>query len=314
VHAFVQLVELSAPLFALVLIGYLIGRSGRWPVSYSEVLTKFLFAVPLPALLFRLGSDLSRLPPVDGRVLVAFFGGCLVLFVIARVLGLLLFRLDGVGQSVFALGGIFSNNVFLGIPLAAAALGEAALPSIGLVLVFNSLTLWTLVTASVEWARHGELSLKGFGKTLRSVLTNPIVASILAGSAFGLTGWRLPALLDAPLAMLAQPAIPMSLVVLGMGLAQYGLRAGWEVAAGITVMKLVGQPLVVWVIAWAIGLPPLETQAVVLLAALPVGVNVYLMAREFKAIEGPVATSMLLSTLLAAVTVPLALSLLGVGG
>jgi hypothetical protein len=311
--AFIQLVELSAPLFALVLVGYVIGRSGRWPASYSEALSKFLFAVPLPAMLFRLGSDMSKLPPVDARVLVAFFGGCLVLFVIARLAGLLLFRLDGVSQSVFALGGIFSNNVFLGIPLAIAAIGDAALPSIGLVLVFNSLTLWTLATASVEWARHGELSLKGFGMTLRSVLTNPIVASILVGTAFGLAGWNLPAMIDAPLELLARPAIPMSLVVLGMGLAQYGLRAGWEVAAGITVMKLVGQPLVVWAIAWAIGLPPLETQVVVLLAALPVGINVYLMAREFEAIEGPVATSMLLSTLLAAVTVPLTLSLLGAG-
>ncbi|HEX5639747.1 MAG TPA: AEC family transporter, partial [Burkholderiaceae bacterium] len=94
---------------------------------------------------------------------------------------------------------------------------------------------------------------------------------------------------------------------------QYGLRAGWEVAAGIVALKLVGQPLIVWAIAWAIGLPPVETQAVVLLAALPVGINVYLMAREFKAIEGPVATSMLVSTLLAAISVPLALSLLGVG-
>lgn len=313
-NAFVQLVELSAPLFALVLIGYAIGRSGRWPAAYSEAMSKFLFAVPLPALLFRLGADLSRLPAVDPRVLVAFFGGCLVLFAAGRVVGWLVFRLDGVQQSVFALGGIFSNNVFLGIPLAQAALGAAAMPTVGLVLVFNSLTLWTLATVSVEWARHGELSLKGFGQTVRSVLTNPIVASILAGSAFGLTGWRLPALIDAPLEMLAQPAVPLSLVVLGLGLAQYGVRAAWEQAAGITLLKLVGQPLAVWAMAWAIGLPPLETQAVVLLAALPVGINVYLMAREFQALEAPVATSMLVSTLLAALTAPLALSLLGVGG
>lgn len=313
VNAFLQLVELSAPLFALVLVGYLIGISGRWPVSYSEALSKFLFAVPLPALLFRLMSDLSKLPPVDARVLVAFFGGCFVVFAVARVAGLLAYRLDGVGQSVFALGGIFSNNVFLGIPLAKAALGEAAMPSIGLVLVFNSLTLWMLATVSVEWARHGELSLKGFGNTVRSVLTNPIVASILAGAAFGLTGWTLPAFVDVPLALLAQPAIPLSLVVLGMGLAQYGVRSGWRIATGITAMKLVGQPLAVWAIAVAVGLPPLETQAVVLLAALPVGINVYLMAREFNAIEGPVATSMLLSTLLAAVTTPFTLFLLGVG-
>jgi predicted permease len=313
VNAFVQLVELSAPLFALVLVGYVIGASGRWPVSYSEALSKFLFAVPLPALLFNLMSDMSKLPPVDARVLVAYFGGCLVVFVLARVLGLLVFHLDGVGQSVFALGGIFSNNVFLGIPLAKAAIGEAAMPSIGLVLVFNSLTLWTLVTVSVEWARHGEFSVKGFGKTVQSVLRNPIVASILAGAAFGLTGWQLPRIIAAPLSMLAQPAIPLSLVVLGMGLAQYGVRAGWRVATGITAMKLVGQPLVVWALALALGLPPLETQVVVLLAALPVGINVYLMAREFRAIEAPVATSMLMSTLLASATTPLTLTLLGVG-
>ena len=312
-NAFVQLVDLSTPLFGMVLVGYAIGRSGRWPAAYSEALSKFLFAVPLPALLFRLGAGIAQLPPVDARVLVAFFGGCLLVFAIGRLVGLFAFRLDGVGQSVFALGGIFSNNVFLGIPLAEAALGTAAMPSVGLVLVFNSLTLWTLVTVSVEWARHGELSLTGFGATLRSVLTNPIVASILGGVAFGLTGWTLPALVDVPLAMLAQPAIPLSLVVLGMGLAQYGVRAGWRLAAGIALLKLVAQPLAVWVLAWALGLPPLETQVVVLLAALPVGINVYLMAREFRTLEGAVATAMLMTTALAAATTPITLSLLGAG-
>jgi predicted permease len=314
VRAFIQLVELSAPLFALVLVGYLIGRWGRWPASVSEALSRFLFAVPLPALLFRLGADIATLPPVDLRVLAAFFGGCLLMFIFARVVGRLAYRLDGVGQSVFALGGIFSNNVFLGIPLAQAAIGSAAMPSVGLVLVFNALTLWTLVTVSVEWARHGEVSVKGLGTTLKSVLTNPIVASILGGAVFGLTGWSLPPLLNTTVALLAQPAIPLSLVVLGLGLAQYGVRQGWRIAVGITAMKLVGQPLVVWACAAALGLPPLETQVVVLLAALPVGINVYLMAREFAALEGPVATSMLLSTLLASCTTPFTLALLGRGG
>jgi malonate transporter len=313
VNAFLQLVELSAPLFALVLVGYVIGRSPRWPPPYTDALSKFLLTVPLPALLFRLMSDLSQLPPVDARVLLAFFGGCFVVFAAGRFVAATVYRLDGVGQSVFALGGIFSNNVLLGIPLARAALGEAAMPSVGLVLVFNSLALWTLITVSVEWARHGELSVRGFGNTVRSVLTNPLVASILIGVAFGLTGWRLPRFIAQPLGLIAEPAVPLSLIVLGMGLARYGVRSGWQVAGGITLMKLVAQPLVVWAIAWAIGLPALETQAVVLLAALPVGINVYLMAREFNALEPPVATSMLVSTLLAAATTPLTLFLLGAG-
>ena len=120
-------------------------------------------------------------------------------------------------------------------------------------------------------------------------------------------------MVDVPLAMLAQPAIPLSLVVLGMGLAQYGVRAGWQLAAGIALLKLVAQPLVVWVLAWALGLPPLETQVVVLLVALPVGINVYLMAREFRTLEGAVATAMLMTTALAAATTPITLSLLGAG-
>jgi predicted permease len=254
-------------------------------------------------------SDFSRLPPVDARLLIAFFGSCLIVFVIGRLLALWLFRLDGVAQSVFALGGIFSNNVLLGVPLAKTTLGDAALPSVALVLVFNALTLWTLVTVSVEWARHGSFSLHGFAKTAKSVATNPIVAAIVCGSVFGLSGLRIPEIVDAPLAMMSQAAAPMSLVVLGMGLAEYGIRAGWQQSTAICALKLIVQPFVVWLLARALGLPAMETRVVVLLASLSVGVNVYLMSRQFKTMEGPVAASLVLSNVLAAITTPLALTL-----
>ncbi len=307
--SFLHQLEVAAPLFVLVLAGYLLAASGRWPKTVSDALAKFVFAVAIPALLFRLMSDLSRLPPVDARLLIAFFGGCLVVFAVGRLLGRWLFGLNGVQQSVFALGGIFANNVLLGVPIARATLGEAAMPAVALVLVFNSLTLWTLVTVSVEWARHGELSVRGFGATLKSVLTNPVVASVLVGAVFGLTGLRLPAILDTPLDLLGASAVPLSLITLGMGLAEYGVRNGWREAVAITSVKLIVQPLVVWVLAWSIGLPPIETQAIVLMAALAVGVNVYLMAREFDTMQAPVATSMVLSTALSALTVPLVLAL-----
>jgi predicted permease len=55
----------------------------------------------------------------------------------------------------------------------------------------------------------------------------------------------------------------------------------------------------------------METRVVVLLSALSVGVNVYLMAREFDAMQGPVASSMVLSTAFSALTAPLALAAAG---
>ncbi|MGB2682599.1 MAG: AEC family transporter [Candidatus Competibacter sp.] len=309
-NAFLEQIALAAPLFVLVFVGYGLMRLSGWPKSMSDNLTRFVFTVALPAMLFRLMSDFSKLPPVDARLLLAFFGGCLIVFAIGRLVAWKLFELDGVGQSVFALGGVFSNNVMLGLPLAKVALGEAAVPSVALVLVFNALILWTLVTVSVEWARHGHFSVRGFAQTARAVLTNPIVAGILSGSLFGITGLPIPALVDTPLMMLGHAATPLALVALGMGLAEYGVRDGWRISLAISAMKLLVQPLVVWLLARGLGLPAMETRVVVLLASIAVGANVYLMSRQFQTLEGPVASSLLLSTGLAAITTPLALTLL----
>jgi predicted permease len=204
---------------------------------------------------------------------------------------------------------VFSNNLMLGLPLAKAALGEAALPSVALVLVFNSLILWSLLTVSVEWARHGSLSFKGFAKTLRAVLANPIIIGILSGTAFGLSGWQLPRAIDLPLGMLGQATVPLALIALGMGLSEYGVRADWRISLAISAIKLIVQPLVVWSLAQLLGLPWMETQVVVLLASIATGANVYLMSRQFKTLEGPVASSLVLSTGLAALTTPLVLTL-----
>lgn len=285
-----------------------------WPRSASDALTRFVFNVAVPTLLFRLMSDFSRLPRVDARLLVAFFGGCLIVYAAGRVAGASMFRLNGVEQSVFAMGGVFSNNVLLGIPIAKVTLGDASLPAVSLVLVFNSLVLWTLVTVSVEWARERSLSAGALLRTARSVVTNPVVASILLGALFGTLALPLPVFIDQTLGMVSQAAVPLSLIALGMGLAEFGFRSEWRESAAITVLKLVAQPAAVFALASMLKLPPLETAAVVLLAALPVGANVYLMSRQFGVLSGAVASSIVLTTALAAATTPLTLTLIGAGG
>jgi malonate transporter len=292
-QAIPHILALTSPLFLLAGLGYVLVRWFKWPKAVSDALTRFVFGVAVPALLFHLMSGFSRLPPVDARLLIAH-----------RV-----FAMEGVAQSVFAVGGIFANNLLLGVPLAKIILGDAALPAVSLVLVFNSLLLWMLVTVSVEWARARHVSLAGFAQTLRNVVTNPVVASILLGTAWGWADVPLPGILDRTLDLIGQAAVPLSLIALGMGLAEFGVGAGIRESAAICALKLAVQPLVVYALARLLALPPLETQAIVLLASLPVGANVYLMAREFRTLEGPVAASLVLSTAAAAVTTPTVLAL-----
>lgn len=300
---------LSAPLFLLIFVGYAAMRAFKWPHAMADHLSKFVFNILVPALLFSTMSRFSSLPPVDSRLLIAFFGSCLIVFGIGRLAAWRLFRLDGVSQSVFGVGCIFSNNVFLGIPLAKATLGEASLPSVSLIVAFNALVLWTLVTVSVEWSLHGSLSFRGFAKMLRSVLLNPIIVAIVAGLAFDAGGLTLPALIDAPVQMLAKATSPMALVTLGMGLAKFGFRAGWREGSAIAAFKLAVQPAVVWVLALLLGLPALETQSIVMLASIAVGFNVYLMADQFGKMGAATASAIVMSTLFAAITTPVAVAL-----
>ena len=60
-NAFLHQLSLGAPLFALILTGYLLTRLGGWPQAMAQHLSTFVFRVGLPAMLFLMMSDLSRL-------------------------------------------------------------------------------------------------------------------------------------------------------------------------------------------------------------------------------------------------------------
>ncbi|MGH8230610.1 MAG: AEC family transporter [Steroidobacteraceae bacterium] len=305
-----QFFVISSPLYGLVAAGYVIARLPWWRSAWTQYLSGFVFAVALPAMLFSMMSHRASLPAMAGRVLLAYFGSCLIVFFIGRALGAWAFRLNGADRSVFALGGIFSNIVLTGLPITRLTLGAAAVPAVALLVIFNALTLWTLVSVSVEWARHGSFSVRGFTATAGRVLRNPLIVAIIGGTAFGRLGFALPARLDVALATIGEIAVPAALLMLGMGLAAFRLQQQWLGSLAVCALKLLLQPAVVWLLAVSLGLPALELRALVLVASMSVGVNVYLMSLQFESIPDTIASSIVLSNLLAVITTPLLLAAL----
>lgn len=303
-------VRLSSPLYGLVAGGYILASTRFWRRGWSDRASRIVFSAALPAMLFQMMSHRASLPPADPRVLIAYFGSCLIVFFIGRAAARALFAMSGVSQSVFGLGGIFSNIVLTGLPIARIALGDAAVPVVALLLVFNALTLWTLVSVSVEWSLHGSFSVAGVVKTAGNVLRNPIILAIVGGAGFGGIGLSLPPVIDAGLSAFGNLAGPAALFALGLELAAFPIRQAWTPSLTLCSIKLLVQPLVVWSLAAALGLPSLEVRVVVLVASMSVGVNVYLMSVRFQALQGTIATSIVLSNVLAAVTTPLLLALL----
>lgn len=305
--------ELCLPLFLLVLIGWGLVKIRLFDKSTTSVLSSFTFRFLMPVLLFQLMSGLSEMPPVDWRVLIAFFGSCIVVYFLGRLLGRA-FNLDNTGKTIFGIAAIFGNNVQLGVPIVQVSLGEAAMPTISILIVFSVLLLWSVAIASVELGKEST-RIRDWHKVVRPmirVFKNPVIIGIIAGSLYSFSGLQMPQFADKTIGYIASATSPIALIVVGMGLAQHSFSASLPKGLGISVLKIIIQPIIVYVFARLIGLGDIETQACVLTATLPVAINIFIMASEFKSQEGAASNAIFVSTFLSALVIPFALTLLGV--
>ena len=76
IDLFLYHLTLCLPLFLLVLLGWALAYFKAFSAECSRHLSDFTFRFLMPVMLFDLLSDLSDMPPVDWRVLVAFFTSC----------------------------------------------------------------------------------------------------------------------------------------------------------------------------------------------------------------------------------------------
>ncbi len=309
---FLQNFLVALPLFLIIGLGYLLASFKILPASVGAGLSKFSFVVTIPTLLFRVMSDITHLPAPNWNIAFAFFGSCFLVFAVGRVCGRLFLKLNGEGQTIFGMAGVFSNNVQLGIPITISLLGKESMPSIAVIFSLNGFLMWTLATIAIELSRNKSPSVaKTVVDGIISTIKNPIVIGIIAGTLWGFSGLDLPKPVQNSVNLLANSAAPVALFSVGVGLSNYKLTANLDFTLWITALKLGLQPVVVFLLCHVFGLNLAETQAACLLACLPVGVNVYIMAQEFNVMQGATANSLLVTTFLASVTVPLTMSLFG---
>jgi len=212
-----------------------------------------------------------------------------------------------------ATAAIYGNAVQMGVPMSAAMFGEAGL-GIHLMLVsVHGLILLSLLTALVEMdlARSKARHLQGSSlwhmlrSTLRNTIIHPVVLPVLAGLTWNLLGLGLPALADEVLQLLGSAVVPLCLVLIGLSLAYYGLQGSVRGALGVTLLKLLGLPALVLIVAhWGFGLAGLSLSVLVMLAALPVGSNALIFAQRYKTLQAEATAAIVFSTLAFVLTAP----------
>jgi predicted permease len=126
---------------------------------------------------------------------------------------------------------------------------------------------------------------------------------VLLGLAWNLTGLPLPPPVDEALRVLGSAVVPVCLVLIGLNLAQYGLRGRVRGALGLSALKLLLLPALVLLVAHlGFGLEGMPLGVVVMLAALPTGSNALIFAQRYDTHQAEATAAIVVSTTAFALT------------
>ncbi len=275
------ILEVVLPFFAVIFCGWAAFRVGAVDATTVKGLNAFVYWFALPALLVEkvAAAPVARL--LDPGFLVIYYGPALIIYFVILDYGRLVRREDLAGAALRSLGATFPNSGYMGIPLLIAAFGpEAALASI-LALLLDQFVTIPLTVALVEASRGGGGFLATLGRTLRGVLTNPLVVSVIAGALLAIGGLRLPGPVAAFSSFLSAAASPCALFALGTSLAAVPVEGAVGEVVLVTLVRLLGHPGLVWLAATYVHpVPPEVLRAAIVTAALPTAATVFVMAQR----------------------------------
>ncbi|MDO8704731.1 MAG: AEC family transporter [Sulfuricaulis sp.] len=285
----VRLFSIVFPVFALVAVGYLYSR---WRQPDMTAANQINMMILLPALVFHV---------LSGKDFHLGEYGWLALGAAAVVLGsgllaLPVAKLARLSFKTFVPPMMFTNSGNIGLPLAVLAFGAQALPA-------------AVVLFLVENALHFTLGtyLMDHRAPLRKVFAQPIVIATLAGIAFSLLSWTIPAPLSEAIGMLGQASIPLLLFALGTRLTRIDFGE-WRIGVlGAVACPLTGVLMVVLVRPF-LDLTALQASLLFVFGALPPAVLNYLVAEQYRQEPDKVASIVLLGNLAGLISLPIALA------
>ncbi len=294
----------TLPFFAVIGVGYWAGRTRFFSEEATGYLTKFVFYFALSAMLFRFAANLSIAEVLDWTLVSAYLWGTAVVYGIASAIAFLR-RLDVATTAIEAQCAVIGNVGFLGVPMLALLLGEAAIGPVMLVLAVDLIVFSSLIVILITGSREGHLRLSILKTVGLGLLKNPMIVAITLGLAWSAFEIPIPGPLNEFLAILGGAATPGALFAIGASLASKSAERA-HVALWLSFCKLFLHPL--FVAIGALWLFPVETYSagvIISAAALPVAGNVYMLAQHYNVAPHRASAAILFSTILSIATVSL---------
>lgn len=292
-------------LFFMIAAGFACAKFGVVKKGAKQAFSDLLVGVVVPCMVIN-----SYLTPFDPQTLNNLFlaygltilllvvGGAVTFFCTART--------TPEHRPILRFACIYSNAAYMGFPLISVLFGsEGLLYASAFVTIFNIL-LWTQGVLMLQGTR---LNLR---QTIRTILTTPVLLAVAAGLVLYLTQIPVPELIRSPLEMIGNMNTPLSMFITGMMIAESdlkGLLSRKDLMPAVLI-RLVLIPAVCFVLYRLLGLRGMAAQVVLLLEACPCAAITSVFAIRFGGDEELAAGTVVASTLLSIITLPLCALLL----
>jgi hypothetical protein len=298
------LFSIVLPIFALIGVGWLARHRGWMGAAGAVEMNRFVVYLGMPALLFQIMAK-SSWKQLDQPAFIAAFG---LASAAVYALTVAVRRLRGgelADASLEGLNAAYANVGFIGFPLSMAAFGPASMMPATIAAI---LTVCVLFGVAITVVELGVNEGAGIGRILlkvgASLARNPMLLAPAAGALYAGVAPPLPEGADRFLSLLAHAASPCALVSLGLFIADQRGRPPVPALSAQVALKLVGQPLLTWLLAdHVFHLSPAMTGLAVVLAALPTGTGPFMLASMYRREAGGIAGSILVSTVLSVLTI-----------
>ncbi len=293
------------PIFLLVVLGFILRKSGKVDEKFTETADWLVFKIALPVMLFLEIATGSLHRDIDRKLIVYLVISVTAVFFLVSLL-CALFMKDKSKRGAFVQGACRSNFAILGVPLAVNMFGEAGGQAIAfampfIILMFNGYSVILLsVFSDGEGKRSGKSTALAI---LKDVVTNPLILAVAAGLPFMFFEISLPAAADKTLTYLSALATPLALISLGANFKTESLKGRVGYAVLGAVIKTVLLPVVAVTVAVCIGLRGPSLGVVLICFGAPSAVSSYIMAKKMGNDYDLAAQILLLSTMLCVLTV-----------
>lgn len=290
----------TVPVFLMMLLGLVFRKAGWIDDAFASKMNQFVFRVPLPLLVF---SDLASVD-FDKVWNMKFILFCFFVTVLSIGISVAISYLwkDKSIQGEFVQASYRSSAALLGIAFIQNIYGTSGMAPL---MIIGSVPLYNVMAVLVlSLFRPGQKGLdrKVLKKTLKGIVTNPIIIGIVAGLLWSALKIPMPHIAEKTVSSVAGVATPMGLMAMG---ATFDIRKAFakvKPSVVAALIKLVGYAGVFLPVAVWMGFRKEELVAILVMLGSATTVSSFVMAKNMGH-EGTLTSStVMLTTLFSAFT------------